>query len=61
MGYCWSVATAAFPEEGKAMMEKWFACQDRDVVWIMKQNLRKNRLERMDAEWVSYWKDRVGI
>jgi len=25
MGYCWSVAVAALPEEGKPLMEKWFS------------------------------------
>ena len=52
LGYCWSVAVAAKPREGKRMMERWFATDDRDVLWIMKQNLRKKRLERMDSAWV---------
>jgi hypothetical protein len=56
MGYCWSVAVAALPEEGKKVMEKWFSSDDGDVLWIMKQNLRKKRLERMDAEWVRKWR-----
>ncbi len=59
MGYCWSVATAALPDEGKAMMEKWFASQDRDVRWIMKENLRKDRLVRMDARWVDKWRTKL--
>jgi len=52
LGYCWSVAVVALPEEGKRMMERWFSSDDKDVLWIMKQNLRKKRLTRMDAEWV---------
>lgn len=52
LGYCWSVAVVALPEEGKSMMEKWFASDDKDVIWIMRENLRKKRLIRMDAEWV---------
>jgi hypothetical protein len=52
LGYCWSVAVAAYPEVGKARMEAWVASPDHDVRWIMKQNLRKKRLERMDADWV---------
>lgn len=55
LGYCWSVAVVALPEEGKPMMEKWFASDDRDVIWIMRQNLRKKRLTRMDAGWVEKW------
>jgi len=52
MGYCWSVAVAALPAEGKPLMEKWLADPDKDVRWIMKENLKKNRLLRMDAAWV---------
>lgn len=52
LGYCWSVAVVAFPEKGKRMMERWLATDDRDVKWVMKENLRKNRLMRMDVEWV---------
>ena len=28
MGYCWSVAVAALPDVGKAMMERWLSCDD---------------------------------
>jgi hypothetical protein len=59
LGYCWSVAVASHPEVGKARMESWFACPDSDVRWIMKQNLRKKRLERMDAGWVSRWRSQL--
>jgi hypothetical protein len=61
LGYCWSVAVVALPEEGKEIMERWFASDDKDVLWIMKQNLRKKRLTRMDADWVEGWKVRVGM
>jgi hypothetical protein len=52
MGYCWSVAVAASPDTGKKAMERWFSSDDKDVLWIMKQNLKKKRLARMDAKWV---------
>ncbi len=52
LGYCWSVAVAAFPGEGKAAMEKWLIRADPDVRWIMRENLKKNRLRVMDAAWV---------
>jgi hypothetical protein len=61
LGYCWSVAVVALPEEGKRMMERWFSSDDNDVLWIMKQNLRKKRLNRTDAEWVRRWKARLGM
>jgi hypothetical protein len=47
------VAVAAAPEEGKSLMEKWTASDDKDIRWIMKSNSRKKHLARMDAEWVS--------
>ena len=61
LGYCWSVAVVAAPEKGKEMMEKWFSSDDKDVIWIMKENLRKKRLVRMDAEWVKRWKAQLGM
>lgn len=52
MGYCWSVAVAALPEAGKPIMEKWLRSPDNDIRWVMKENLKKNRLIKMDANWV---------
>ena len=52
MGYCWSVAVAALPEQGKPMFEKWLTTRDADIRWMLNQNLRKNRLVRADARWV---------
>jgi len=52
LGYCWSVAVVALPGVGKPLMEKWLHCTDRDVRWIMKENLGKSRLLRMDPAWV---------
>lgn len=58
LGYCWSVAVAAMPVEGKKRMEKWLANPDKDVQWIMRENLKKQRLTRMDASWVKKWQVR---
>jgi hypothetical protein len=52
LAYCWSVAVAANPPAGKPLMERWMASDDRDVRWIMHQNLAKQRLVRCDANWV---------
>lgn len=60
LGYCWSVAVVALPDAGKAAMEHWFSSDDRDVQWIMRENLKKGRLARMDAEWVKTWKAALG-
>jgi hypothetical protein len=59
MGYCWSVAAAALPAEGKALMEKWLAEPDKDIRWIMKENLTKARLARVDPRWVEKWRARL--
>jgi hypothetical protein len=53
LGYCWSVAVAAQPEIGKLKMEEWFAVEDKDVRWLMRQNLKKRRLERADPDWTT--------
>ena len=60
LGYGWSVATVALPEEGKRLMEKWFGSADKDIRWIMRENLRKSRLARLDAEWVAKWVTSLG-
>jgi hypothetical protein len=57
LGYGWSVVAAALPSEGKAMMERWFNSEDADILWIMKSNLRKKRLSRIDELWVKRWLD----
>jgi len=52
LAYGWSVAVAAQPAIGKPRMERWIASPDHDMRWIMKQNLKKKRLARMDEAWV---------
>ncbi len=53
LAYCWSVAVAALPDAGKPLMEVWLASDDPDIRWIMRENLKKNRLVKMDAAWVA--------
>lgn len=52
MGYCWSVVVVALPGAGKPLMEKWLNSPNNDIRWMMKENLKKNRLIKMDAKWV---------
>ena len=52
LGYAWSVAIVALPEEGKPLFERLLGSGDPDVRWIVRENLRKKRLGRMDHEWV---------
>jgi hypothetical protein len=60
LAYCWSVAVAASPKPGKSFMEKWLTSTDKDIRWIMKENLKKDRLKRMDAGWVEKALKRLG-
>jgi len=55
LGYCWSVAVSAAPKDGVRIMERWFTSSDPDVRWIMRENLKKKRLERLDPEWTHRW------
>lgn len=55
LGYGWSVVVEALPSEGKSIMERWFNIEDADIRWIMKSNLRKKRLTRLDEKWVKRW------
>jgi hypothetical protein len=47
LGYCWSVAVAASPETGLARFDRWRASADSDVQWIVRENLKKNRLRKV--------------
>jgi hypothetical protein len=49
LGYCWSVAVAADPEPGLAAFAALRQETDSDVVWIVRENLRKKRLARLLA------------
>jgi hypothetical protein len=61
LGYCWSVAAVAAPAEGESLMEKWMTNPDEDIQWIMRENLKKNRLARLDPAWVTAWRERMGV
>ncbi len=53
LAYGWSVAMVACPEKGKKLFEKWVGSKDKEIIWIMKENLKKKRLLKMDKEWVT--------
>ena len=44
LGYGWSVAAAAAPENALPYLQKWLQSEDRDVAWVMNSNLRKSRM-----------------
>jgi len=41
-------------------MQKWLASSDKDVRWIMRENLKKNRLIKMDPVWVDSMRISLG-
>lgn len=51
LGYTISVITAAGPNAGFAQMLAWAAWNDPDVEWVLRENLKKNRLHK--------WPDQV--
>jgi len=59
LGYGWSVIVAALPEKGKSATERLLDCDDPDIRWILKENLEKNRLVRMDPAWVDRMRRRL--
>jgi len=52
LSYCWSVAVVHASDRGKQLMEKWLKSDDKNIRNIMRENLKKNRLVRMDPKWV---------
>lgn len=52
LGYGWSVAVVASPGEGKRFLENLAGNSNRHIRWILKENLKKNRLSVMDRKWV---------
>jgi hypothetical protein len=51
LGYSVSVVVAATPDAGFPQMETWVRWNDPDVGWVIRENLKKKRLDK--------WPDRV--
>lgn len=47
LGYAWSVVVAALPEQGWPIFATWADCPDKDITWIVRENLKKNRLRKL--------------
>ncbi len=47
LGYGWSVAVAASPDDGLAAFDKLAQSEDADVAWIVRENRKKARLARL--------------
>jgi len=52
LGYGWSVVISNIPEEGKQIFEKMFGLNGKHIKWIMKENLKKQRLIKLDPIWI---------
>jgi len=59
LGYCRSVAVAADPAAGTGRMGRWIDSADDDVRWVMRNNLSKKRLQRVDSAWVKAQQERL--
>ncbi len=52
LGYCISVAVATSPEKGKDFFEEWMRSPSSEIRWVLSENLKHDRLRKMDSEWV---------
>lgn len=52
LGYCWSVVLCG-ENADRSIFEKLIAYKDnKHIKWIIVENLKKNRLEKLDSDWV---------
>jgi len=47
LGYTISVVVCGIPKEGKKLLEKMALSQDKDIAWILKENKKKKRLQKI--------------
>jgi len=59
LGYGWSVVMASSPKNGKIRFERLFQLPGKHIDWIIRENLKKNRLIKMDPDWVKKCEDRL--
>jgi hypothetical protein len=60
LGYCWSVAICADETLGKQTFDKLLNYSDsKHILWIVKENLKKNRLIKLDTDWVERLKTSI--
>jgi hypothetical protein len=55
LAYAWSVVAAADLDRARPAMERWLVSDDRVVRRVLRGNLRKPRLQRLDPEWTARW------
>ena len=52
LGYGWSVVVWKTPGPGKQAFEALLRDENKNLRWIARENLKKDRLRKMDAAWV---------
>jgi hypothetical protein len=52
LGYGWSVLIVSLPEEGKQAFEKLIENRNKNIRWIVRENLKNKRLQVMDRDWL---------
>lgn len=64
LGYGWSVLVAVDPLACRPAFERWLteaeSGGDKDLRWIARENLKKNRLIKLDPAWAANWSARLG-
>ncbi len=61
LGYGLSVAMVSNPEKGKKVFEEIAVINNKNIRWIVKENLKKNRLVFMDREWVANMRTKLEV
>lgn len=56
LAYGLSVAMVGCPEKGKEVFESLRGITDKEIDWILHENLKKKRLEKMDKDWTEKMK-----
>lgn len=59
LAYCWSVVVAGNPAYGWPHFEHWARSSDPDVRWVLRENLKKARLARLDPARVDRLKKKL--
>ena len=59
LGYGWSVLIVNHPAASRPVFETLAISQNPNLLWIVRENLGKSRLVKMDADWVEGLKTKI--
>lgn len=59
LGYCLSVIVKKNPMDGFEFMEELAVINDKDINWILNENLKKNRLTKNFPKQVTHLKKMI--